>query len=181
MSTYVIGDVHGCAESLFHLIECLDLVDGDRLWCVGDLINRGPHSLSVIEWAMQNQDRVQIVLGNHELHFLACIFGATVSNGDTLDELIHLSADKRKAVCTWLRRQPIMFEAEIANKWVAMVHAGVNPQWSWSETQYRARAIEEALQSDHGLEELAYAHPSRKNAKGKYHGLSTQNLNGLKI
>ena len=51
MSTYVIGDIHGCFESLQSLLSQIPLKSDDQLWCVGDLINRGPQSLQVLQWA----------------------------------------------------------------------------------------------------------------------------------
>ena len=167
MATYVIGDIHGCFKTLQRLLQSLDLQPQDRLWCVGDLINRGPHSLEVVEWAMKNQHRVQVVLGNHELHLLACYFGAETSDNDTLDELLSLSERDRREVLEWVRRQPLLYEATIASQKVAMVHAGVDARWTWTEIKKRAARIEIALRQDDQLEELAKAHPSRKRRKRK--------------
>ena len=167
MSIYVIGDIHGCFESLQSLLSILPLRKGDRLWCVGDLINRGPGSLEVLRWAQENESWVQIILGNHELHFLACLFGAQTASDDTLDSLLSLPNEELTHVHQWLRKQPILFESRVANQHVAMVHAGLNSQWSWIETKKRAQTIEKALQSDDGLLALAQAHPSRKRAKSK--------------
>ncbi len=165
MSTYVLGDIHGCFDSLQNLLSLLPLNKGDQLWCVGDLINRGPDSLKVLQWAQNNDSWVQIILGNHELHFLACLYGAHTSSGDTLDDLLSLSKSEQKELCTWLRRQPILFEAKLTDRRIAMVHAGLNPEWSWTECKRRAQVIEQALQSDEGLLNLALAHPSRKGLK----------------
>ena len=165
MSTYVIGDIHGCFESLQSLLSQIPLKNDDQLWCVGDLINRGPQSLQVLQWAKKNDSWVQVVLGNHELHFLACLFGATTASGDTLDELLNLPELERTHLSQWLRQQPILFESLIAGQHVAMVHAGLNSKWSWVETKRRAKTIELALQSDEGLLALAHAHPSRKRVK----------------
>ena len=165
MSTYVIGDIHGCFESLQSLLSILPLKKGDRLWCVGDLINRGPGSLEVLRWAQENESWVQIILGNHELHFLACLFGAQTAKDDTLDRLLSLPNEELNQIHQWLRKQPILFESWVANQHVAMVHAGLNSQWSWLEAKKRAQTIEKALQSDEGLLALAQAHPSRKRTK----------------
>ena len=101
-----------------------------------------------------------MILGNHDLHLLAHAAGADLGHGDTLDELVH--SPRFDTLIDWLRAQPLLYEAIIDQQRVAMVHAGVNPRWSWSEARSRARRIEAALQSDEGLKELALAHPTRK-------------------
>jgi bis(5'-nucleosyl)-tetraphosphatase (symmetrical) len=172
MSTYVIGDIHGCYESLKHLLMVAGVTEDDQILCVGDLINRGPCSLEVLEWAMQHQHQVQVILGNHELHFLACLFGATLAKGDTLDRILEQPSTTRNEIFNWLRVQPILFETQIQQKRLAMLHAGLNPQWTWSEVRERARRIERELKTDQGLETLALAHPSRKKSKLKSKGPS---------
>ena len=160
MPTYIIGDVQGCYVSLMNLLELAQVNESDQVWLVGDLVNRGPRSLDVLRWAMKRSDQVQVVLGNHDLHLLACVYGAKQGRGDTLTEV--LESPDRDQLIEWLRAQPILFEAQVSGRHVAMVHAGVNPQWSWAETRRRARAIESALQSEVGLSTLSSAHPTRK-------------------
>lgn len=160
MPTYVIGDIQGCYDSLMTLLEIAGVCDRDQVWLVGDLVNRGPKSEEVLRWAKDRQDHVQIVLGNHDIHLLACTAGAKQSKGDTLESL--LQSPHCAELTEWLKCQPVLFESEIAGRHIAMVHAGVNPQWSWPEVRRRARSIEVGLQSERGLEVLSQAHPTRK-------------------
>jgi bis(5'-nucleosyl)-tetraphosphatase (symmetrical) len=44
MRTIIIGDVHGCLDELKALINQLELTPSDRLFFIGDLINKGPNS-----------------------------------------------------------------------------------------------------------------------------------------
>ena len=76
MATYVIGDIHGCYDTLQNLLEIVAFDSAkDDLWLVGDLVNRGPGSLQVLRWAKTLGDRVICVLGNHDLHLLALNWG----------------------------------------------------------------------------------------------------------
>lgn len=156
MATYVIGDIQGCARTLHALLDQLALSEGDRLWCVGDLVNRGEGSLEVLRSLRALGERARVVLGNHDLHLLACSAGASLEKGDTLSEC--LSAPDAPELLAWLRAQPLLYqEGE-----VAMVHAGIDPRWSWAEATERARAVEVELRAPGGLELLARYHPSRK-------------------
>ena len=157
MAIYVVGDVQGCYQTLRALLAQIKWSLDDELWCVGDLVNRGPQSLEVLRWVRAQSARVKITLGNHDLHLLACHAGATQGYGDTLDEC--LSASDRDELMEWLRTQPVLYE----DRGRAMVHAAINPRWSWREARQRAREIERGLRSQDGLELLAYHHPSRKN------------------
>src|SRR5688572_17991593 len=103
MATYAIGDVHGCFGTLQRLLRKLPYDPGrDRLWFVGDLVNRGPRSLEVLRWAVEQGDRIVAVLGNHDLHLLARAAGvAEARKKDTLGEI--LAAPDRDDLLNWLR------------------------------------------------------------------------------
>ena len=76
MSTYLIGDVHGCYDELIALLEQVEFnPEVDTLWLTGDLVARGPGSLEVLRFVKQLGDSVRIVLGNHDLHLLAVFAG----------------------------------------------------------------------------------------------------------
>lgn len=122
-SRIFVGDVHGCADELDDLLSAIDH-DPQRheLWFVGDLVNRGPHSARVVRRVMALA--AGTVLGNHDLHALACAAGARGPRpGDTLEDL--LDADDREQLLAWLRARPLL------KLWpdVALVHAGLHPHW----------------------------------------------------
>ena len=76
MSTYLIGDVHGCYDELIALLKQVDFTPGqDTLWLTGDLVARGPGSLDVLRYVKSLGDSVRMVLGNHDLHLLAVYAG----------------------------------------------------------------------------------------------------------
>ncbi len=148
MATYAIGDLHGCFETLQLLLDQLPFDSScDRLWLVGDLVNRGPRSLETLRWAKQlhldMEDRMVVVLGNHDLHLLAVGHGiAETRKGDTLGEI--LTAPDRPELLAWLRHRPLLHREESH----LLVHAGLLPQWSPSEAEELARRLEVALQGD---------------------------------
>ncbi|OYY83000.1 MAG: diadenosine tetraphosphatase, partial [Methylophilales bacterium 16-45-9] len=90
MATYAIGDIQGCYHAFQALLTQLDFdADRDRLWLVGDLINRGSGSLEVLRWCYQHQHALTVVLGNHDLHALVVAAGiVNAHRGDTLGELL---------------------------------------------------------------------------------------------
>jgi bis(5'-nucleosyl)-tetraphosphatase (symmetrical) len=63
--TFVVGDIHGCLNDLYNLLEYARFREGqDRLVLVGDLVDRGPDSAGVLRFARKL--RATVVLGNHE-------------------------------------------------------------------------------------------------------------------
>ena len=102
MSTYVIGDIQGCLEPLLRLLdECGFNPLKDRLWFVGDLVNRGPDSLGVLRLVRDLGDRAVTVLGNHDLHLLVAAGGfSALHRGDTFQDV--LQASDRLELLEWL-------------------------------------------------------------------------------
>jgi bis(5'-nucleosyl)-tetraphosphatase (symmetrical) len=126
MATWVIGDIHGCWETLQRLLERIEWVsERDELWLVGDLVNRGPSSLEVLRWAREHSERLVAVLGNHDLHLLARAAGvAEAKEEDTLDEI--LAAPDRDELLGWLRARPLVHRFGPS----VMVHGGLMPEWN---------------------------------------------------
>ena len=141
MATYAIGDVQGCNEELQALLARLAFDPAqDRLWFVGDLVNRGPDSLQVLRFVRALGDSAVVVLGNHDLHLLCVAEGyARKRDDDTLDGL--LAAPDAPQLLAWLRGRPLM---HVEHQY-AMVHAGLLPQWSLERASALAREVEAAL------------------------------------
>ena len=144
MSTYVIGDIQGCFQPLLQLLDKIRFNPVlDYVWLVGDLVNRGPDSVQVLQWAKGLGERVVTVLGNHDLHLLAVAEGFVPAHrGDTLDEI--LAAPERDELLDWLRHQRMI---HVAGDWV-LVHAGLLPQWSVAQAQQLGQEVEAALRAD---------------------------------
>ena len=145
MPTYAIGDLQGCHTSLLHLLDEIRFDPAaDRLWLVGDLVNRGPDSLAVLRTVRDLGDAAISVLGNHDLHLLALAEGfGRAHKGDTLDKI--LEAPDCDELLHWLRRQKLA----VREGSFLMVHAGVLPGWTVDDTMQRAAEAEAALQGAH--------------------------------
>lgn len=146
MALYAIGDVQGCDHELAALLNALQFsVERDRLWFVGDLVNRGPDSLAVLRRIRSFGDAATVTLGNHDLHLLAVAFGtAQVRSDDTLSEI--LAAPDRDTLIEWLASRPLLHEDQALN--ACMLHAGLAPQWDMALARQCAREFESALRRD---------------------------------
>lgn len=140
MATYAIGDVQGCFDELQALLEKLDFRNTDRLWFVGDLVNRGPKSLEVLRLVRSLGGRAVVVLGNHDLHLVAQHEQLErARKDDTFHDV--LEARDADELVEWLRERPLMH----AERGYAMVHGGLLPQWSIEKALSLAREVEAAL------------------------------------
>lgn len=149
MATYAVGDLQGCLEALQCLLKKVAYdPTKDRLWLVGDLVNRGPQSLETLRFLYSIRESLVCVLGNHDLHLLAA--GKNIERlkkSDTLRDIIE--APDGAELLDWLRQQKLMHYDEQRN--VALVHAGIPPQWSLRKALKCAAEVEAALQDDNML------------------------------
>ncbi len=143
MATYAIGDIQGCYNTFQELLESVGFnPTNDKLWLVGDLINRGSGSLEVLRWVYKNRSSVVTVLGNHDLHTLAVAEGKIPPHkSDTLQAL--LNAPDSGDLLNWLRHQSMIH----AEHGYLMVHAGLLPQWSAEQALTLGAEVETALRS----------------------------------
>ncbi len=148
---YVVGDVQGCADALERLLaEIAFSPSRDRLYVLGDLVNRGPDSLGVLRRLKGLGEAATCVLGNHDWHLLAVAAGVRPRHrSDTLDAL--LDAPDRVAWLDWLRQRRMAVHVQ---GWL-MLHAGVVPQWDLSQTLELAAELERALRDSPPREFLA--------------------------
>ena len=160
MSIYAVGDIQGCDTELVQLLEKISFDPvADRLWLVGDLVNRGPGSLAVLRLVKSLGDSAITVLGNHDLHLLAVAEGAAeLHRSDTLDEI--LAAPDRDELLTWLRNQHLLY---VADNFV-LVHAGLLPNWTVKQAARLAGEVEAALRGKDYAAFLAHMYGNQPNA-----------------
>ncbi len=159
MATYAIGDVQGCFDELAQLLAEVEFSSTDRLWFVGDLVNRGPKSLAVLRFVRALGERAVAVLGNHDLHLIAQHAGVERVGEDHSFRDV-LAANDADELVEWLRRRPMVHvEGEYA-----MVHAGLLPQWSLERAVELGAEVTRALaepQSGDFLRQMYGAEPDR--------------------
>ncbi|MBR3516045.1 MAG: fructose-bisphosphatase class III [Lachnospiraceae bacterium] len=148
MATYVMGDIHGEYDKFTELLEKIDFQDNDTLYLIGDVIDRGPHPIKVLQKLMEMPNVIPI-LGNHELMALHCMkflmqeiteesimsldeetldhFWTWQQNGNdtTLHEFYQLDAEARRDVLDYLGEFLIYEELEVGGQAYLLVHAGL--------------------------------------------------------
>jgi bis(5'-nucleosyl)-tetraphosphatase (symmetrical) len=157
MAVYAVGDVQGCAAELEDLLEKLNFdASRDRLWFVGDLVNRGPDSLQVLRRVRELGEAAVVVLGNHDLHLLALRAGS--AEPDPGLQAV-LSAPDRERLLDWLQSRPLLHHDPRLR--VSMVHAGLPPQWSLEAARSCAAELEAALQGERSGELFEHMYGNR--------------------
>ena len=151
-NTYFVGDIQGCADQLQELINKIERTSSNNYYVfAGDLVNRGPKSLTTLRLIrkLQQTGQAESVLGNHDLHLLAVANGIRPSHrNDTLDEI--LQAPDRDELLHWLRHRPM---AIFKNQHL-VIHAGLFPSWSAEQTMALAHEVECTLKGADWLDFL---------------------------
>ncbi len=141
---YAIGDVQGCFKTLSALLKKIKFKpDRDRIFFLGDVVNRGNNSLDVLRLISSNTDNMQMVFGNHDFHLLVCALTERSPNRkDTFQDI--LSAFDKVKLLDYLLERPLAIKHQNA----LLVHAGVPPQWSIADVLTNSKLVEKNLQSD---------------------------------
>lgn len=144
MAAYAIGDVQGCYGELRLLLDTVAFDPSrDRLYFVGDIVNRGPQSLETVRFIKNLGEAAETVLGNHDLHLLAVAHGASkTKRRDTFGDI--LGAPDREELLDWLRRRPLLHSVGE----FYLIHGGLPPQWDMATAIRCAREVEEVLRGE---------------------------------
>lgn len=148
--TYVISDLHGYRiEKLKELLEKTNFSEDDRLYILGDVIDRnGDGGIGVLQWLIK-QPNAELIMGNHEAMLLACDFifenvtDAFLEDFDekknrllinylfngggvTLRNLAKLDVEARYKIVDYLRSCPLYKEVNVNGEKYILVHAGLD-------------------------------------------------------
>ena len=140
---YAIGDVQGCFKTLLALLKKIKFnKDRDRIFFLGDVINRGNNSLNTLKLISSNTDNMQMVLGNHDFHLLVCaLTDRSPNKKDTFQDI--LTASDKSTLLDYLLERPLAIKHDNA----LLVHAGAPPQWSIRDVLENSKLVEKNLQS----------------------------------
>ena len=143
---YVVSDIHGCYDKYNELLEKLDLGEGDTLYVLGDVIDRGRDGFKIL-LNMYRRSNVVCIMGNHERMamkafngFLRCLPGKKAKltrsekeardlwfdNGGmtSLVNLLTLTPEERVEVIKYMYSMPIYMEVEAGGQQFVLVHGG---------------------------------------------------------
>lgn len=147
--TYVVADIHGCAEEYFALLEKIHFSPEDELFVLGDAMDRGPEPIKVIESLMQREN-VYYILGNHDAMFLEVLrrlmvelseentnaltgedflaYFDYVQNGgeETLRQFRRLPPHRQADICDYLASSPAYETIEHDGNLYILTHAGID-------------------------------------------------------
>lgn len=134
---FVLGDIHGCFDMMMDSLKLAGYQPnrGDYVFCVGDLIDRGPDNLKVLATFMYNP-RFHSVMGNHDLFMASDDYQNWMANGGIwiindgydVDTILSIGEEIRKYL-------PVLITVRHRGKTYGIVHGGVNPSLtlSWDE------------------------------------------------
>ena len=80
MSTYIMSDLHGNYKAYKKMLEKIELQAEDKLYILGDILDRGPHPIKIILDLMKRQN-VEILAGNH------CVMACTEAGSEVYSKL----------------------------------------------------------------------------------------------
>ena len=145
MSHYVIGDVQGCYDELIELCSKIKFdPKKDTLIFAGDLVNRGPKSLEVLNFCLQNKKSIKAVLGNHDLYLIYLI--EHKKNNKSLKKILNASNVSR--IHKWLKKLPLLLKININghNFWIS--HAGIPYIWDFKTAKKLSKEVQVGLKEN---------------------------------
>lgn len=167
MATYVFSDVHGHAASLARALTRIDPSEDDVFYCLGDMIDRGPDPLGVIE-LVRSLPNCHVLMGNHEDLMLACMS----DTGDDLDSidaanwginggivtseaLASLTEQEADEVVDWIAALPRYAHVTVGERDYLLVHAGIDPAAVTVEAPWDDEKLD-ALLSEQSPDDLVW-------------------------
>lgn len=147
---YVIADIHGCYKEYKQLLEKIQFSDEDELYILGDVVDRGPEPIKVLQ-DMMLRPNVYPILGNHEYMALTVLkkmaveiteenYDTHLSENDitsmlhwqsdggntTISEFRKLDAFDKEDILDYLQEFSLYEDIELNGKRYVLVHAGLN-------------------------------------------------------
>ena len=147
---YVISDIHGMYDQYIQLLDKINFNENDCLYVVGDVCDRGKHSIKVLQ-DMMYRDNVYPIVGNHDYMALVMlkklskeITEESISDFEdsenlemmrswledggatTLHEFIQLDQDDRESILDYLEEFSLYEYIKVNQRQFVLVHAGLS-------------------------------------------------------
>ncbi len=154
MSIYAVSDIHGYYDLFLKGLTEIGFSDQDYLWCLGDVIDKGPDGIQILQYIM-NQDNMDLLIGNHELMFFNSVDdkGEAVCNGNdmhlwldandgqiTFNRYKELPVAERIRLLNWLKQRYVVRRIEVEDQTYCLTHSFYNPKCvdkRYCDLQYR--------------------------------------------
>ena len=145
MAVYACSDIHGQYSLFQKMLEGIRFSEDDKLYILGDLIDRGPESLRVLQDVMQRTN-VTCLLGNHELMMNDYLWSRgdrtwlSDANGGivTLRQYADLGEESKRRVFNFIKSLYFQTEIRVGGKVFLLSHSGFvknKRSIKWAELQ----------------------------------------------
>ena len=131
MSHYVLSDLHGELDRFLRMLDLIHFSNQDRLYVLGDVIDRGPDGISILRMIMKSPN-MTMLLGNHEYMCLRYYAADATereirhwninSNAPTIAGFNALTSSQREELFQFLRNLPTHMELWISGRQFYLVH-----------------------------------------------------------
>ncbi|QMI49794.1 metallophosphoesterase [Burkholderia sp. MBR-1] len=151
---FVVGDIHGCYDQVWEAMRAVDFKpEADRLFSLGDLLDRGPGSRRVRRFL--EQPYVRAIRGNHDDEFVQLYaegvpddrvlqaYMNVIGDSNGMSWWLDVPHDERLQIVSRLARLPYVIELQTARGLVGLVHAEVPIGWDWATFTARISAGDE--------------------------------------
>lgn len=129
---YAMSDLHGCYTQYLEMLKKIPFSDNDVLYILGDLIDRGPDGIKIIQDVMKRNNVIPII-GNHELFALyasgystnsATWYDGWIQDGGapTYDAFQKLTAQEQLNVILYISRMPLYREVNAGGNTFFLSH-----------------------------------------------------------
>ena len=142
----IVGDVHGCFDRFECLLQAIRFSVRQHHVCfLGDIVNRGSQSEDMLDWCLRYRDNISLVLGNHDIYFLALAFDVVKDTSGHKHIMSLLSHSRAGEWIDWLKCQPFFMVKE---EKFALVHAGLWSTWDYKKSTDISKRLSDTLCKD---------------------------------
>lgn len=125
MAHYVISDIHGESDRFHEMLRIIDFNDLDTLYILGDVVDRGPDGIVLLQEIMKTPNWVML-LGNHEYMMLQYFHPDATDvdvrrwnkngNAPTLEQFLSIEQTAREEILEFLKKLPTHLELELESE-----------------------------------------------------------------